>query len=402
MKKEHPQPMESPLNKAALRLSALLLTVLLLLAGCGTQERPVTEEAPAAPTDDSIFTLRPAEEGEGFRPNGGYMPIALVLDADSESDGRSLAVQRGMETFGENFQYTLQCFTAEEAELDARVEALNEASRSGASIVVCIGEEMATALHTVQAEYPTVAYLLLGAEPHSADFADYTITQNVHSVLFHEEQAAFLAGYAAVSDGYTSLGFLGGQTMPDIVRTCAGFIQGAEAAAVQKGIQVTVKTWYSGLSEASDDLTARMSGWYTEGVELILAAGGNLEQSCIDATDLAGTGRVIAVGWDHRENSAVVLTSAVNRYSAVVQEKLYEFYTGGEAWDPEAAGRMVRLGAQEDAIALATRDWRFETFTPAAYDALYAQLRSGTQAVEMYADSTALPPTTNTTVEPQN
>ncbi len=385
------------------RRLAALLTALALLTACGgnAASAPQPQAAPTAPPDDNGYVFA-APQDTAAPLYGGDMPIALALDASGADTGRGAAVQRGMQAFADTFHYTLQVYTAAEPTPEACRQALDEASQGGASIVVCAGEEMAVALHGAQSAYPTVGYLLLDAEPHNADYSDYTIEQNVHSVLFRVEQAAYLAGYAAVMDGYTKLGFLGGVTMPENVRYCTGFIQGAEAAAARQGIQVTVKTWYSGLSNAEEDLTARMSGWYTDGTELILAAGGNLEQSCIDATATAGTGRVIAVGWDHGASGTAVLTSAANRYAAVVQAKLYEFLAAGGTWSEEAAGHMLRLGAREEAIALPTADWRFTAFTPAMYAELYTSLAAGTVTVESYSDSGDIPPTANVTVEPQN
>lgn len=384
------------------RLFALLLA-LALLAACGSSAASETPAAPQtpAPADDSSYVFAPPADGTSM-VNGGGMPIALAMAAEEAESGRGLAVRRGMQAFADTFHFALQVYTGAEPSQEASRLALEEASQGGASIVVCVGETMAVALHDAQADYPTVGYLLVDAEPHNGDYSDYTIAGNVHSVLFRAEQAAYLAGYAAVMDGYTRLGFLGGSAVPDTVRYCTGFIQGAEAAAVQQGIQATIKTWYSGFSQASEDITARMSGWYTDGTEIILAAGGDLEASCIAATQSAGTGRVIGVGWDHGAQGSAVLTSAANRYSAVVQAKLYAFFAAGGVWDERTAGQALRLGAQEEAVSLPTTDWRFSTFTADAYAALYDSLRTGALTVESYSDSSAFPPTANVTVEPQN
>lgn len=387
---------------------ALLLAALALLAGCGRGESasaPAQAEAaevPPAPADDSVYVFTAPADGTAVMVNGGGMPIALALPADEAENGRSLAIQRGMQAFADAFGYTLQTYTAAEEGAAATQAALEEASQCGASVVVCAGDEMAVALHEIQQQYSTVGYLLLDAEPHSSDYSDYSVETNVHSVLFRTEQAAYLAGYAAVMEGCTRLGFLGGATMPDIVRYCTGFIQGAEAAAVQQGVQVTVKTWYSGLLHATDDLTARMSGWYTDGTELILAAGGDLEQSCIAAAQSAGAGRVIGVGWDHGAQGSAMLTSAANRYGAVVQAKLYDYFAAGGKWGEDEAGRMVRAGALEEAVALPTGDWRFAAFGIDAYAALYDSLRTGAAQVEVFSDSGDFPPTVNVTVESQN
>ena len=100
--------------------------------------------------------------------------------------------------------------------------------RSGAALVVCRGETMAQALFNIQNNYPGVHYLLFDGEPHNSSYTNYTTESNVHCVLFQEEQAGFLAGYAAVTDGYTQLGFIGAEEIPGVVRYVTGFLQGAE------------------------------------------------------------------------------------------------------------------------------------------------------------------------------
>ena len=58
-----------------------------------------------------------------------------------------------------------------------------------------------------------------------------TIPENVFCVTFKEEEAGYLAGYAAVKDGFTKLGFLGGMAVPAVIRYGYGYVQGADAAA---------------------------------------------------------------------------------------------------------------------------------------------------------------------------
>ena len=114
---------------------------------------------------------------------------------------------------------------------------------------------MAGALFEMQRSYPTVSYLLLEGEPHSEDYASYETTINTHCVLFAVEQAGYLAGYAAVREGYTALGFVGADSMPETVRYCTGMMQGAEAAAEREGQQVRLEVWLVGSGAADDAVT---------------------------------------------------------------------------------------------------------------------------------------------------
>ena len=87
-----------------------------------------------------------------------------------------------------------------------------------------------------------------------------------------EEQAGYLAGYAAVKDGYTELGFMGGMALPAVIRYGYGFVQGAEAAAKELGLtDVEIKYAYGNQFYGDADITARMDTWYGAGTEVVLS-----------------------------------------------------------------------------------------------------------------------------------
>ena len=67
-----------------------------------------------------------------------------------------------------------------------------------------------------------------------------------------------MAGYAAVKLGYTKLGYLGGMAVPAVVRYGYGFVQGANAAAVEldKVDDVSVKYVYGNQFFGDSDITA--------------------------------------------------------------------------------------------------------------------------------------------------
>lgn len=386
------------------KLTALFLAAALTasLCACGSGEADAEPDAPRALQDDSAYTLTAGQqEQELALPEGAS--VALVVDNAGAETGVNAALWQGVQVFGENFGAEVQLFTATAESAEADQTALRDAAESGAELVVCAGADMETPLFELQNNYPTVSYLMLDGEPHSEDHASYSTAANVHCVLFNEEQAGYLAGYAAVADGYTALGFLGAEQMPGIVRYSTGFLQGAQAAAERSGVEATVKIWYCGEYEASDDITARMSSWYNEGTQLIFAVGGTLAQSCVDAAGQGG-GRVLTADWDQTALGGAVLGAAVKRYSTVVQNQLYDFYAGGAGWSEEDAGQSERVGVAAGAVGLATAQWGFLTFTQEQYAEVYDRLVSGTLRVERYSDPdpAAMPQMTNVDYEYQN
>lgn len=382
------------------KLIALFLSLVMLgsLSACMPQGETQEADAFSAPIDDASYVYQAADDAT---PLPGGAVVALVADSQGLEAGAEALLWKGIQTFASNFGYAAQSFTYDAGNVEAAQAALQEAAQSGAALIVCRGEEMARALFQVQANYPGVQYLLFDAEPHNEDYTVYTTEPSVHCVLFQEEQAGYLAGYASVTEGYTTLGFVGNDEVPDVVRYCTGFLQGAEEAAEQQGEEVTLKVWYTGNIEDNDLVTSRLIEWYNNGTGLILANGGNLVQDTVDAANQTG-GRAFATDWDQNALGERVLGSAVKCYNGAVQRQLYAFFSGNGVWGQDAAGQTEKIGFTDGSVALAGSTWRFNHFSQRDYENLYEQLRNSDLKVEAYADMDTLPDTPSVTLEIQN
>ena len=396
---------------------ALCGALALGLCACGAPaSAPAETEAPApAQIEDATYRLMPeavpqedasgaSKAADGGEPEDALQDRGALIafaagSAYGLDNGPDAAVWRGVQTFAATFGYAAQSFVTQDETPEACAAVLREAAESGAELVVCRGDAMAGALFEMQRSYPTVSYLLLEGEPHSEDYASYETTINTHCVLFAVEQAGYLAGYAAVREGYTALGFVGADSMPETVRYCTGMMQGAEAAAEREGQQVRLEVWLVGSGAADDAVTARMSSWYADGVQLIVPAGGRLVESCIAAAQASG-GRVLNAGWDAAALDPSVLSSTLLNYSVVTQRKLYDFFTAGN-WGDQAS-RTERLDASAAAISMPLTGWPFSRFTREDYTELYTGLYDGTLRVERYSDLATLPETPNVAVNVVN
>lgn len=376
----------------------LSLTLLLALTACKAAEAASgaqqEQRIVTAPTDDATFVYQP--EDPTVTPAGGET-IALVTGASGTESGADAMLWQGVQTFASAYGYTATTQTAE-GDSSADVEtALRTAAESGAKLVICRGDAAATALYRIQESYPDVHYLLFDDEPHNDDYSAYKTANLVHCVLFQEEQAGYLAGYAAVIDGYTSLGFVGAREIPGIVRYGTGFLQGAEAAAEQQGETVNLKFWFADTYDENDAVTQRMADWYNGGVSLIFVSGGTLYKSAAQAAEQTG-GKVIAGDTNVTALSDSILASAVKCYNAAVQRQLYEFFTAG-SWSTQNAGQTEHVGITNAEVALESgTSWRLDSFTLDDYRSLYEDLRTSVKRVDAYADMETLPDTPNVTV----
>ena len=376
----------------------LSLTLLLALTACkaaeATSGAQQEQRIVTAPTDDATFVYQP--EDPTVTPAGGET-IALVTVVSGTESGADAMLWQGVQTFASAYGYTATTQTAE-GDSSADVEtALRTAAESGAKLVICRGDAAATALYRIQENYPDVHYLLFDDEPHNDDYSAYKTANLVHCVLFQEEQAGYLAGYAAVIDGYTSLGFVGAREIPGIVRYGTGFLQGAEAAAEQQGETVNLKFWFADTYDENDAVTQRMADWYNGGVSLIFVSGGTLYKGAAQAAEQTG-GKVMAGDTNVTELSDSILASAVKCYNAAVQRQLYEFFTAG-SWSTQNAGQTERVGITNAEVALESdTSWRLDSFTLDDYRSLYEDLRTSVKRVDAYADMETLPDTPNVTV----
>ncbi|MDC7243392.1 MAG: BMP family ABC transporter substrate-binding protein, partial [Sphaerochaetaceae bacterium] len=318
--------------------------------------------------------------------------IALVTDVGNiDDESFNQGAWEGVVEYGDEFEVSYTYYRPSEDSDAARIETIEAAIAAGAKVVVCPGYLFETAIYSVQDDYPEVSFLLLDGEPQAGDYTTYFTADNTHNVLYQEEQAGFLAGYAAVMDGYRELGFVGGMAVPAVVRYGYGYVQGAEYAATELGLtagDVNIKYYYAGAFEPSTDLEAKMDVWYVDGTEIVFACGGSLYESVVAAAESAGAD-VIGVDVDQSSVSDTIITSAMKGLTVSVYDALTEFYDNDEAWPEDLAGVTSTLGASTNGIGLPTADdsWGFATFTLAQYEAIFALLVDETVVVDSATDT---------------
>ena len=165
-------------------------------------------------------------------------------------------------------------------------------------------------------QFTDVSFVFIDGYPvgEEADVKDSPALKNIAGVAFKEEQCGYLAGYAAVKEGYTKLGFTGGGggDNPACCRYGYGFVQGADAAAKELNEKVEMNySWQYGANfSASPELQTMAAGWYQAGTEVIFACGGSMFASVAAAAG-AEEGKVVGVDVDQSGESPTVITSAM-------------------------------------------------------------------------------------------
>ena len=392
---------------------ALVLVMSLSLAACAgttttTTAAATTAAATTAKATAAETTAAAAETTAAAATTAaaGTFELALITDVGNIDDKSfNEGAWNGVKNYAEANGIAYAYYRPSEDSTAAREETIGTAIDKGAKIVVCPGYLFEEAIYNVQDKYPDVQFLLLDGQPHTADYATYKTAANVHCILYQEEQAGYLAGYAAVMDGYTKLGFLGGMAVPAVVRYGYGFVQGAEAAATELKLAagtIEIKYWYCGGFAPTDDIKTKMSGWYTEGTEVVFACGGGIYLSAVAAAEAAGA-KVIGVDVDQSAQSDLIITSAMKELTKSVELSLTAIYANKGTWPADYAGQTATLGAAQECVGLptATSSWRFTKFTVDQYKAIFAKLVDGSVVVDNSSDPTVKPAVKLITVDYQ-
>lgn len=312
---------------------------------------------------------------EGETGKDGKYELALITDVGTIDDKSfNQGSWEGLKKYADEKKISCKYYKPTEKSDKACMTAIDLAVKGGAKVIVTPGFLFEKPIYQAQTKYPDITFILIDAAP-SDGKDNNNIEKNVLSVFYAEEQAGYLAGYAAVVEGYHKLGFMGGIAVPAVVRFGYGFVQGADAAAKELGFakgEVSVKYTYVGNFDASPENNAKAAAWYNEGVQCIFACGGGVGNSVMKAAETAGA-VVIGVDVDQSVESATVITSAMKNLGDSVYNAVSDYYAG-----TFVGGKSVTLDAKVDGIQLPMATSKFKTFDKSQYEKLYAGLKDGT------------------------
>ena len=231
-----------------------------------------------------------------------------------------------------------------------RVQALSELIRHGAPVVVAVGFDQRAAVETVARRFPQARITII----------DTIVDQpNVQSVVFREQEGAFLVGVlGAMASKSGTIGYLGGMDIPIIRRIGEGYAEGARWAV--PGIRIIDNV--TGTTPAAFTDPARGAelarSQFDRGVDVIFAAAGITGFGALQAARDEGR---LAIGMDANQNGlfpGTVLTSLVKH----VDNAVYDAFSSARAgtWSPG----VKSLGLSEHGVDYAIDDNDKALITP--------------------------------------
>jgi basic membrane protein A len=302
--------------------------------------------------------------------------IAMITDLGSIDDKSfNQGTWEGVNQYAEDNNKTAKYYQPTDATTAAYVSAIDLAVTGGAKIVVTPGFLFIGAITEAQDKYPDIKFVLIDAAPAGK------INDNTLSVFFAEEESGFLAGYAAVRDGFEKVGFMGGLPVPAVKKFGLGFVAGVYYAAKEMNKLNTVsipnsRFEYLGTFGPSDTVKSTASGWYNAGTELIFAAAGGAGGSVMAAASDGVNKKVIGVDVNQKDQSATVITSAMKEIGTAAYDAIDAFYSN--KWN---GGVSQVFSAANDGVGLPDDFSRFRTFNKTQYDVIFAKLANKTIVV---------------------
>ncbi|MDR2729275.1 MAG: BMP family ABC transporter substrate-binding protein [Treponema sp.] len=301
--------------------------------------------------------------------------LALVTDLGTIDDKSfNQGAWEGLYQYAREKNISHKYYQPAEQSDDAYLTTIDLAVKGGAKVIVTPGFLFEVPIFYAQDRYPDVKFILVDGSPHDAAYSNFKTGSNTVGVLYAEDQAGFLAGYAAVKDGNRRLGFMGGMAVPAVVRFGYGFIQGAEYAARELGLAsgaITVNYHYTGGFAATPEAQTLAASWYNSGVDIIFACGGAVGNSVMAAAEQARK-KVIGVDVDQSGESSTVITSAMKGLRVSVYDCIADFYNG-----KFPGGKTQIFSAANEGVGLPMNTSKFQSFNQADYNAIYRKLADG-------------------------
>ena len=333
---------------------ALLLSLAMVLALVACGQKDPTPDTPDTPDD-------PQTKVE--------YKVAMITDyGDITDQSFNQTTYEACKAFAEDNSIEFSYFKPAGDNTADRVAMIEKAVDEGFNVIVMPGYAFGGAIVEAAPEFPDVKFIALDVAagdlletavakagetydytPENWDLNKYVDMSNVYCAVYQEELCGYMAGYAAVKLGYKNLGFLGGMSVPAVVRYGYGFVQGVDAAAADLGLtDVKVNYIYGGQFFGDADITAVMDTWYQGGTEVVFACGGGIYTSAVDAAKKVGA-NVIGVDVDQAGVIAkyagvdgMTVTSAMKGLYPATYDTLTDVIVNGN-WD-KYVGKIATLG----------------------------------------------------------
>ena len=215
-----------------------------------------------------------------------------------------------------------------------------------------------------------------------------TLAKNTHCVSFKQNQSGYLAGYAAVKDGFTKLGFFGEYDIERYSGYGYGFFNGAVDAAKEDNVKIEFDFAFGNEFDSVEQGIEAVDGWYKNGCEVVLAAGTENTVSAIAKSAVENFAYVMGTSIDQSYlgqsfDYNPFMVSAMKGLREAVNTTLERAAT--KQWEEELSGKTNFFGLENGNYLYLNEDewlWLFEKFTLDDYWSLKENISAGQVSIE--------------------
>ncbi|MFF8970707.1 BMP family protein [Streptomyces sp. NPDC014995] len=322
------------------RAAATVAVVALAAAGCG----------------ESSTGSKAGDQESGTYSGKG---IGLAYDIGGRGDQSfNDAAYAGFQKADKEFGIGGRDVEPQDGESDAdKVQRLTQLAQAGYNPVIGVGYIYAGAVKEVAAKFPDTTFGIIDDETVQA--------KNVADMVFHEEQASYLAGVAAAKASKKGhIGFIGGVDIPLIHKFEAGYVQGAKSVNPNIKIesQYLTETPQEGGFSSPDKGKAGAGGQIDAGADVIYHAAGLSGQGVISE---AASKKVWAIGVDsdqYNQSSLAaykdyILGSALKNVDGAVYDLAKSVHEG------KPLSGVVRGSLSNNGVGFADSNPKFKAMT---------------------------------------
>jgi basic membrane protein A and related proteins len=293
------------------RLIPLLVAVALLAAACGSSKKSATNQLTVTNPPSQPTTTTSA----------GAFKVGLSTDIGGLNDRgfnhlAYLGLQKAAKDLG------VQTRVVQSSSPADYVPNLAALAKQGYNLVIGVGFTEIDALKAVAKQFPKTHFAIVDVSN-----ADEGGLKNVEGLLFKEQEAGYLAGYAAglaaKDRGGKAVSSVGGQKQPPVDRYIAGYQAGAKAA--YPGVQTP--NGYSQDFEKQALCKEVALNQIAAGSVVVFQVAGGCGLGALDAAKERGVWGV-GVDADQSYLGSYVLTSALKRVDTAVYDSIKDAKAG--------------------------------------------------------------------------
>ena len=290
--------------KRLIPFAVLTLALAALAAGCGSKKNAATSTTTASTTATATTSATPGSFKVGLSTDTGG------LNDRSFNHLAYVGLQRAASELG------VQTRVVTSKSPSDYIPNLTALAKQGYDLIIGVGFTEIDALKTVAAAFPKTHFAIVDVSN-----ADEGGLKNVEGLLFKEQEAGYLAGYAAglaaQARGGKAVSSVGGQKQPPVDRYIAGYQAGAKAAFPAVKLINGYSQDFSNQAKCKEVALNQIAGG---SVVVFQVAGG-----CgLGALDAAKGANVWGVGVDADQGflGSYILTSALKRVDTAVFESI--------------------------------------------------------------------------------